>query len=95
MKERERIVAVLKFLVGSITARVNDLEEQSIEDKEILINEIFNFLMNALHPEIASILLQELIEATSKGQEVMEKVRKLEVMETLEEITNNMKNQRG
>jgi hypothetical protein len=92
VKERERIKAILKFLIGAIAQRANNLEDQSTEDKEIVINEVFNFLVNTLHPQIADLLLQELIEATTKNKEILEKVKKIEVMEIMEEITSKMRN---
>lgn len=90
MTDKEKVILYVKFIVSSISFKTGSLgmgEEKSLS----LINEVFGFLLKALHPDVSSILLQELMDVSDTYNKEVKS--KLEFTKTLEEITNNMKNQ--
>lgn len=83
MEYDRRMKTMLKYLLNSVVVNT-DLMEVEEEDKEVLINEVFNMLVNALKPEYALMFL-DVIGVTAK------EVHKYELAETLDEITKAMK----
>jgi hypothetical protein len=59
MTKKQRIKTTLRFLISSLVVNAENVET-SDEDKEILLNEVINVLVNTLQPEYALMLLDEL-----------------------------------
>ncbi len=82
MTKKQRIKTTFKFVISSMVVNTEDIDIPD-EDKEVLLNEVINVLVNTLQPEYALMLLDEL-GATA------ESMRKMDLEITLNEITKAM-----